>query len=62
MASAKLRMKAELTMSMIMEDARTVVTMTCFSMAPLTWRFSAARMRLATTPNAAASVGVAIPR
>ena len=61
-ASAKLRMKAEVTISMIMDDVRTVVTMTCLSMGRLSSRFRPARMKLATTPKAAASVGVATPR
>ena len=39
-----------------------VVTMTFFSMGTLTSRARPARSRLATTPKAAASVGVAIPR
>ncbi len=49
-------------MSMIMDDVRTVVIIVRCSMRALIVPFRAARMKLATTPKAAASVGVATPR
>ena len=46
----------------IIDDVRTVVSITFRTMGRLTERLRAARTNAATTPNAAASVGVATPR
>ena len=60
-ASTKLRNCAAMMMSMIIAVVRIVPSATARSIDSDTRRSQAARMRAATTPSEAASVGVAMP-